>query len=181
MLPRARAVRGAYRMTRLDCAATLNWMWSKGTWAAMFVFAWMATGCYSWAEIRPTELEKLNGSYARTKGTVATPSGAANVIEVTVANVERPDGTLMQVSGATDVRITTDSDELIFKVPVDSRVDDTDLIVIGGNRSETIFRLDEVKKVELSMHSPGKTLGLVAGVLVVTLGVTIGALAATAP
>lgn len=70
------------------------------------------------------------------------------------------------------VRITTRADSQMTEVQGPRVVNDTLFGVIAGSQDTTAFALDQVTAVQVQKGSPGKTVGLVAGV-------TLGALVVT--
>jgi hypothetical protein len=124
------------------------------------VWAWMllatlsthSTGCYKWVEIKPTEVVKLNGSYRRDLGSVSTPSGTVTTTEVTVAHVERPDGTLVELKGDFDADITEGGSTSRFEHPVNSRIQGPFLVVASGNRAATPYIVKDIRKVEIKQY-----------------------------
>jgi hypothetical protein len=136
----------------------------------------LSSGCYQWELIKPTELPKLNGSFATPVGHV----GNANVVAFRVADVEREDGTLVQIKGNFDLKVTRENDEEVeFDHPVAAQIDGDDLVVRGGNRSKTNIPLTEIKHAEVSQFDSGATMGvvLIASVLV-GIAVVVGVAAA---
>ncbi len=133
-------------------------------WARVLLasFAFQAVGChsYKWVPVKPTEVPKLNGSYVRDRGTVSTPSGAVSVQEVTVAHVERPDGTLVEISGKYDLRVTSQGNSAVFEHPVNSRLQDQFLIVTSGNRAATPYVLRTVERTEVKQPDPTSAFAL---------------------
>jgi len=146
----------------------------------LIVIAVLATnaGCLRWVDIKPTELPKLNGSYARNVGAVPTPAGTQMVVERTVAHVERPDGTLVEISGRFHADVTTASaGSLRFEHPVSSVLQNDVLLIQGGNRAQTPIPLGDISAVQVSRPSPGRT--TLAVVLGVAGGLALLALLAT--
>ena len=127
------------------------------------------SGCYSWERIKPSQLPKLNGAYSRVTGTTYTPSGSIANVEQTVAHVERPDGTLMEIKGNFDARVSVRSEEFLFEHPVNATTEDKVLVVTGGNRPATSFELSTVRRVEVSQFDLAAT-----SVLSAMLGLVVG-------
>jgi hypothetical protein len=122
------------------------------------VFSLTASGCYKWVDIKPAELPKLNGSYARVTGSVPTPSGVVTTVESTVAHVERPDGTLVEIKGRYDAEVTTSSGApMRFEHPVNSTLEGDQLAVQASNRTTTAFKLQDVKSVQVSQYDATAT------------------------
>jgi len=146
-------------------------MRARGAANAFVAIAIVGTaGCLRWVEIKPTELPKLNGSYARNVEAVPTPTGTQMVVERTVAHVERPDGTLVEISGRFHADVTTSVGSLRFEHPVNSQLQNDVLVVQGGNRAQTPIPLGDITAVQVSRPSPGRT------ILAVVLGVGGGLL-----
>ena len=139
-----------------------------------------ASGCYNWVDIKPTEITKLNGSYAVATGAVSTPTGTVTTVERTVAHVERPDGTLVEIKGEYDARVATGEGEpLEFAHPVNSAIKDDILFLRGGNRGATKIPLDEVTSVQVSQYDAGGSAVIIVLVSVVG-GLALGAVALSA-
>ena len=127
------------------------------------VFAMTSFGCYCWVDIKPMELPKLNGSYSRVTGVVATPSGQVATVESTVAHLEKPDGTLVEIGGEYDAEITTSYGPTRFSHPVNSSLQGDQLVVQGGNRAATGFPLQDVRQVQVSQYDRTATTFAAAG------------------
>lgn len=126
-----------------------------------FVLVLLSTaGCQSSQQIKPTELPKLNYSF---RAPVSESGGS--LVAVRVAQVETPDGTLAEVKGEFDVRLTLASgDELLFTHPVQAALHGDSLEIAGGNRAKSSFRIAEIVEVGVSQYDAGKTaVGLGAG------------------
>jgi hypothetical protein len=120
-----------------------------------------SVGCYSSTEIKPTEIPKLNGGR---RDLDAFDS------KYTVMTVERPDGTLTKIEGASYVRLTLrNGAEVDFEPPVLAELEDDALNLRGANRPKTSVKLNEVSKAEVSNYSSVRTSLLLAG-----LGVLLG-------
>jgi hypothetical protein len=114
----------------------------------------LSSGCYDWELIKPTELPKLNGSFSTPIG----HAGNTTVVAVRVADVEREDGTLTQIKGNFDLKVTRENDDVVeFEHPVLAEIDDDDLVVRGGNRAKTHIPLTEIKHAEVSQLNVGTT------------------------
>jgi hypothetical protein len=140
------------------------------------VFSLTASGCYKWVDIKPAELPKLNGSYARVTGSVPTPSGVVTTVESTVAHVEKPDGTLVEIKGRYDAEVTTSNGlPMRFEHPVNSTLEGDQLAVQAANRPSTTFKLQDVRGVQVSQYDTTATTlaavgaSVVVGVLVYVL------------
>lgn len=143
-------------------------------WRALAtILAIASTGCYRWVSIKPTELPKLNGSYVRATGRVSTPRGSVVTYEATVAHIERPDGTLVEVTGPYDAEITTTQGAAIYEHPVNSSVDGSNLAVQGANRRLTEFPLRDVTEVKVSQYN-----GAATSLLIAALSIGVGSIIA---
>jgi hypothetical protein len=144
-------------------------------WSLLLAATICCTGCTTWVEVRPTELPKLNGSTV-TSGTVVSGDRKRDVIAITVADVERPDGTLTQIYGRYDVRVTeTSGREMTFETPVRSEVEDDTLSLQGSNRRQTQFRLNDVRTTEVSQPSDTALTWVIVGVgAVMVTGLIVG-------
>jgi len=135
------------------------------------------SACYDWEMVKPVELPKLNGSFSQPIGQV----GRTTVVGVSVADVERPDGTLTQIHGKFDLRIVRrDGSELTFEHPVSAELEGDELVLRGGNRPATRLRVGEIDHAEVSQYSVGKTMAVaLIGTVVVTaviMAVVLGSL-----
>jgi hypothetical protein len=135
-----------------------------------FIFLGLS-GCYSWKEIKPAELPKLNGG-AVAAGVVASGTNRGQVVAVSVGQAEAPDGTLVEIKGEFDARVTeAGMAPLVFQHPVRSEADDMILTVQGSNRARKDFPVEDVQKVEVSQYDHTQTMllslvgGLAAGYL----------------
>ena len=135
----------------------------------------LTAGCYTWEPIKPTELPKLSGAAVAT-GTVASGTNRGQVIAVSVAHVEAPDGRLVEIKGEFDARVElTNGQTVTFTHPVRAQVDGFHLTVQGGNRPPTSFPLNQVRVVTVSQGNPaasaavGAVVGTALGVLIVVL------------
>lgn len=143
------------------------------------VLAVGAAGCTSWVEIKTTELPKLNGG-AVAAGTVVSGTQRGEVVAVSVAEVEKPDGTLEQIKGEFDVRLTRQQGSPeVFESPVRSTVEGESLTIQSGNRARTSFSLAEIRKTEVSQpNATGNILIFAVGFPLA--GVLVGLIAVAA-
>jgi hypothetical protein len=109
--------------------------------------------------IKPTELPKLNGS-----SSVGTISAGRHVVIASVAQVERPDGTMAEIKGQFDARITVAGNTSEYEHPVDSAIEGTDLKVRAGNRALTAIPLERIERLEVSQYDGLKTMLLWTGI-----------------
>lgn len=127
-------------------------------------------GCYDWEAIRPAEVPKVSGSFA----TPVAQQGNTTIVAVRVVDVERPDGSLIQLKGEFDVRVTVrGGGQYEFKHPVGATRDGDVLVLRGGNRGETRIPIDDIVKAEASQYAQGKTLAVTT-----TVGIGVGLIAA---
>jgi hypothetical protein len=131
----------------------MKWLRGRGI-AVAVVCSMLSSGCYDWELIKPTEIPKLNGSFATPVGR----TGDTTVVAVRVANVEREDGTLAQIKGNFDLKVVRENgDEVEFEHPVAAEMDGDDLVIRGGNRARTHIPMYEIKHAEVSQLDPGAT------------------------
>jgi hypothetical protein len=105
------------------------------------------SGCYSWVDVKPTELPKLNGG-----GNVA--SGFMGEVEE-VHKVEQSDGRMAEIRGSYDVRLTgTNGSELDFSHPVVATVAGDALTLRSENRAATNIPLADIQTAEVSQSHP---------------------------
>jgi hypothetical protein len=98
--------------------------------------------CYSYTSVNPGQLPQLNGSFV-------TPVGG-NVVAVRVATIEKSDGSLTQVKGTFDLKITLKNGaEMSFDHPVKAEIEGDTLVLAGGNRRATPIPLDEIELAEV--------------------------------
>ena len=127
----------------------------------MVAFMLCSTGCYDWEAIRPAEIPKVSGSFA----TPVAQQGNTTIVAVRVVDVERPDGSLIQLKGEFDLRVTVrGGGQYEFKHPVGATREGDVLVLRGGNRGETRIPVDDVVKAEASQYSNGKTTGAMLAV-----------------
>ncbi len=151
----------------------------RGPWlkriAAGLSFLYVFGGCYSAEQIKPAELPKLNGGFSEP----IARTGNTTVVAVSVARVERPDGTLTEVRGRPDVELTLRSGEtLTFGAPVLSEAEDDALVLRSENRAKTRVLFSNIEKAEVTQYDGTKTVLLMTGfalaIPLITLGVLVG-------
>ena len=99
------------------------------------------------------------------------PRVPRNTSAVSVARLERPDGTLVEIKGKPDVRVTSEGEVLTFKHPIVATLQGEVLTIQSSNRAATKFNLSSIQKVEVSEPN------LVANVLISMFGgLALGAL-----
>lgn len=132
--------------------------------ACVLLTSFALGGCYKNVEIRKDQLPKLNGSYQRVTGAVATGSGTVYTGEVTVAHVSAPDGRNVEIKGEFDATIVSDQGKWTFDHPVTSTLEGSTLSVTGGNRGATRFDLERVQEVSVSQYdSTTSALAIIGG------------------
>ena len=130
--------------------------------ATLLILTLLSGGCYSWTTIKPTELPKLNGAQ-----TTRSNQMGRQVVLISAAQVEAPDGRLVEIQGESDARIhLPGSAPLLFEHPIIASVDNTGLTIKSANRAKTTIPLDKIQSVEVSQFERGQT---TAAVTVVSL------------
>lgn len=125
--------------------------------SAFLVLTLLLGGCYSWTAIKPTELPKLNGA-----STSTTQSMGRQITLITVAQVEAPDGHLVEIQGESDTRMkTTGRPPVTFKHPVLASVEEQDLTIRSSNYGKFTIPLNKVETVEVSQFERGKTMAAI--------------------
>ena len=105
------------------------------------------SGCYSWVDVKPTELPKLNNA-----GGVS--SGFMGEVQE-VHKVEQPDGKIAEIRGRYDVRLTgNNGTELDFDHPVVATLAGNDLTLQAENRAPTRLPLTDIRSAEVSQSHP---------------------------
>lgn len=136
--------------------------------SVLLVLSLLLGGCYSWTAIKPTELPKLNGASTSTSHNMGR-----QVTLITAAQVEAPDGHLVEIQGESDTRMTTTGQPPVtFKHPVLASVDDQALTIRSSNYRKLTVPLDKIQSVEVSQLERGQT---TAAIMIPT--VLIGAVA----
>jgi len=134
------------------------------TVACLVLAVFALSGCYKDVEIRKDQLPKLNGSYQRVTGAVATGSGTVYTGEITVAHVSAPDGRNVEIKGEFDATIVSDQGKWTFEHPVTSTLEGSALSVTGGNRGTTRFDIERINGVSVSQYdSTASILAIVGG------------------
>lgn len=163
-------------------------MTGRGTIGVVVAGAIAVAGCYSWVPIKATELPKLNGASTIPVASMSltpppspgvTPAGAMVITKDSVAHVERPDGSLVEIKGQFDAQIDTPSGSTLFEYPVRSAVQDSSLLVQGANRAPTTIPLQQVTRVQVSQLNTEQT--LLVSLLVTVASLVVGAAIAGAP
>lgn len=142
-------------------------MFSKAAKITSFLCILQAlAGCYTAEAVKPAELPKLNGGFVEP----IARTGNATVIAVSVARVEREDGTILEVHGKPDVYLTLRSGtRLDFDGPVLAEADDDSLTLRSENRAKTRVSFKDIEKAEVSQYDGTKTwLAYMGGSLALT-------------
>lgn len=129
--------------------------------ATLAVFSICFAGCVSWISVKPSEVPKVGNM---TVGMVSSGPHRGHAVAVSVAKLERSDGTLVEIKGKPDVRITSDGEVFTFKHPIEATLHGEVLTIQSSNRAATKFHLSNIQKVEVSEPN------LAANVLLSLLG-----------
>lgn len=156
------------------------------------------TGCYRYTEIQPAELPRLNGAASIQTGTssdtrctpghtVTTGFGTTSsthyvagtcstttspIMAHTQSVVRTPTGTTTAVVGTFDAEIQASGQPkpIVVQAPVESRLEDDDLIVAGANQADLRLPLNSISAVRLKQPDPvGNTVAATFGGLAVGL------------
>ena len=125
----------------------------------------LATGCYARTSIPPTELPVLNNALQQ-----QARAGNVTFTMQTLRTVRRTDGRTVQIRGEHAAEVHPRSDEHLsvrFDHPVMAHVGTDGLHVLGGNRGEHVFPLEQISHVDVITHDPG--LSALLTTLIVTL------------
>lgn len=134
-------------------------------------------GCYSWTAIKPTELPKLNGA-----STTTTHTMGRQVTLISVAQVEAPDGRLVEIQGESDTRMKgTGQPPITFKHPVLASVDDESLTVRSSNYRKFTIPLNKIESVEVSQFERSKTMAAITVPTVLIGAIAILVILSSAP
>jgi hypothetical protein len=106
-----------------------------------------AAGCTAWVDVKPSELPKLN-RVGLVPPSELPPEHTGKQMRW-VAIVEGSDGRRIVVGGQPDVRITSPSGYSVYEYPVVSTVEGETLTISGRNRAGDVFRLADVRRVEV--------------------------------
>jgi len=128
------------------------------------------SGCYNWYSVKPTEIPKISGTVTENLGQV----GDVTIVGRTERSLERDDGRIVQISGASSARLTIDGQVLDFDHPVDARVEGMSLSIASANRARVNLGLDQIQLAEVSEYSPGKTLALIYLITFSVMGLALG-------
>lgn len=133
------------------------------SWLLLFALAMSITSCREWVSVNPTSADRLSpGSSA----TAADVNGT--VVVSSVITVETPDGTLKQIEGTYELRLTRTSGEVtLFEHPVSVERKGGALVIRSANRSATEVPFSEIQKVEVAPPVA------VAGVFALGLGTAL--------
>lgn len=132
-----------------------------------FVLVLLSTaGCQSSQQVKPSELPKLDYSFA-----APVVASGGNLVAVRVAQVEKPDGTIAEVKGEFDVRLTLNNRKsFLFEHPVRVSLKGGLVEIAGGNRPKSAVRLEDIREVEVTQFDGTKT---IVGLSVGSVGLTL--------
>jgi hypothetical protein len=137
--------------------------------ATLLVLTMLSGGCYSWTVIKPTELPKLNGAQ-----TTRSNQMGRQVVLISAAQVETPDGRLVEIQGESDAKINLPgATPLLFEHPIISSVENEGLTVKSANRAKTTIPLNKIQSVEVSQFERGKTTAAVMVLSTLAAGLII--------
>ena len=137
--------------------------------ATFSILTMVLGGCYSWTTIKPTELPKLNGAQT----TRANQMGR-QVVLISAAQVETPDGRLVEIQGESDAKIhLPGATPLLFQHPIISSVENEGLTVKSANRAKTTIPLNKIQRVEVSQLERGQTTAAVMVLSTLAAGLII--------
>jgi hypothetical protein len=132
-----------------------------------FLLALVATGCYEWVRVPPTELPRLDESAPR-------PIVRADGVIGPVVRAET--GETIEVAGEFAVRVTTGADSTDFMSPLHCSLTDGTLHLAEEGTPTQSFRLDRIRSTEVyrrdgTLSALVEALGIAAaGAAVVLLG-----------
>ena len=145
--------------------------------SALLVLTMLLGGCYSWTAIKPTELPKLNGASTSTSHNMGR-----QVTVITAAQVEAPDGHLVEIDGESDTRMqTTGQPPITFKHPVLASVDEQGLTIRSSNYQKMTIPLSKIQSVEVSQFERGQTSLAISIPLLLVGGLAILVILSRAP
>lgn len=133
-------------------------------------------GCTKWVPIKTAELPRLNGATSQ----VIDQTANSRLVVVSTTNVERPDGTLVEIEGKFDLRLRTNEGEILeVDHPIAATLDGDQLTVRGSNLAPREFALSDIQSTEVTQISKGRSAGLAVVIIVLSgaLGGILGALA----
>jgi hypothetical protein len=104
-------------------------------------------GCAAWVDIKPSELPKLN-RVGLVPASELPPEHRGKAMEW-VAHVEGRDGGPVVIGGQPSVRITSPAGWSVYEYPVVSTIEGETLTISGRNRTGDVFRLTDVRLVEV--------------------------------
>lgn len=137
--------------------------------AGFLIFTLGLAGCISSTAIKPTELPKLSAPQ-----TVLTSPDGRHVETERVVQLETPDGRLAEVKGEADVRLQLkDTNWMHFKHPIRSSLDNQVLTIMSGNLPKTTIPLGNIEKAETYQDYTAAGVGIVAGLVLPIVLLTI--------
>ncbi len=123
------------------------------------------TGCYDWVAVKPTEVEKLSGSFV-------TPVGP-NTLAVRVVDVEQTDGRMVQLAGDYPVRIgLKNGGRYTLKSPVDIQATGDDLLFRSANEPPFHASREDIVTVEARKKDAAATAIAITVAVLVVVGIT---------
>jgi hypothetical protein len=132
----------------------------------LLILTMLTGGCYSWTTIKPTELPKLNGA-----STTSSRNMGRQVVLISVAQVEAPDGRLVEIQGESDAKVyLPGAQPMLFEHPIISSVDGDNLTIKSAKRSKTTLALDKIQRVDVSQFERGQTTVAVSVLSLVAAG-----------
>jgi hypothetical protein len=135
-----------------------------------FLLALLATGCYEWVRVPPSELPRLDESAPR-------PIVRADGVVGPVIRAET--GKTIEVAGEFAVRVTTEADSADFMGPLHCSLTEGSLHLAEDGAPPQSFRLDQIRSTEVyrrdeTLSALVEALGVVAaGAAVVVLGYAV--------
>jgi hypothetical protein len=125
------------------------------------------TGCHEWVAVNPLDATKLGGSFAAPVG--------SNVVAIRVVDVRQPDGRLIELKGAYNVRITLKNGEVHeLEHPVQVQEDRERLVFRSGNEAPLEVAPDDISGLEASRLDVGATAAVIVIVTLIGTAIIVG-------
>lgn len=142
------------------------------------------TGCYNTYVVAPTELPKLSGAYSQTQNAYGYSayggSMAVTTVNESVRHLARPDGTMVEISGAPDVALTTQrAGVLTFAHPVQFAITPDGILDARGSNRANQIPLGDIARAEVSVYDRNQTMLATYGIIIGVSLVLLGAVAAS--
>jgi hypothetical protein len=135
-----------------------------GSWVVLGMMV-VQTGCYDWVAVKPTEVEKLSGSFV-------TPVGP-NTLAVRVVDVEQTDGRMVQLAGDYPVRIgLRNGGRYTLKSPVDIQATGDDVLFRSANEPPFHASREDIVTVEARKKDAAATAVAITVAVLVVVGIT---------